>query len=244
MEDTKSKDIVVLEYFLAHPDSFIGEISEALSIPKSSVQRYIKKYQNINITSRGITIKEQLEINKVKGKKKGGNNFFKNNDSLRDENGKFVGSVKTTSETDKEEEKKKDIILIADYYLKHSTDTIDEIVSFFETLGMYSRSYVYDCLTSKKSEEILGKDTFDKIQEQLESNQYSFLRKSSDIDIENLITQADLSDDEKYIVSMRMTGKVSLDELAKILGVSRTTIEAYEKKAIEKLRKASKKESK
>lgn len=244
MDYTKPKDIIVLEYFLKHPDSFISEISDALSISKSSVQRYLQKHLEVVIEDRGITIKEQLEINKSKGKKKGGNNFFKNNDLVRDEQGKIIGSKKTPSTIDKEEQKKKDIILITNYYLEHPSSTLDEIASLFEELGMFTRTYVYECLTGSKTEEILGKEKFKKIKETLEANQYSFKRKVSDIDIESIIELADLTEDEKKLIKLRMTGNVSLDELAKKFGVSRTTIEEYEKKAIEKLRKASNKGTK
>lgn len=244
MHEAKPKDIIVLEYFLKNPDSFISEISEALSISKSSIQRYLQKYLDVVIEDRNITIKEQLEINRRNGQKKGGNNSFKNNDPIRDASGNFIGSVKTTSQVDKEEQKKKDIILITNYYLENPSSTLDEVASFFEELGMFSKYYVYECLTGSKTKEILGEETFRKIKEILEANQYSFKRKVSDIDIESIIELADLTEDEKKLIKLRMTGNISLDELAKEFGVSRTTVEEYEKKAIEKLRKANKKETK
>ena len=118
------------------------------------------------------TIKEQLAINKNTGKVKGGLNSFKNNDVIKDENGKFVGSTKSVNPGDKEEEKLNDIKLICTFYLEKPTFTIKEISNYFCDLNMYTEDYVYDCLTNSRVANVMGKEAAKKIREQLERNRY------------------------------------------------------------------------
>ena len=166
------KEKVTVEYFIKNPDAYIREISLALNIPKSSIQRYLQKNSNIVIVTKGITIGEQLGINKIKGNKQGGENYYIENDFLKDSDGKFIGSKKTTDKN-KLKQKEKDIKLISKYYLDHKELSLEEVANFFSEVEIFTKSYVYDCLTSSRSKEILGEETYLEIQENLRKNRTS-----------------------------------------------------------------------
>lgn len=80
----------VLEYFDKHGGT-IAEISEALGIPKSSVQRYLNEASN-HIERRSIS--EYLKSNKHEGTKKGGKISQQRHGFSKDELGHFKGSRK------------------------------------------------------------------------------------------------------------------------------------------------------
>ena len=170
MINTKEKETV--EYFIKNPDAYIREISIALNISKSSIQRYLQKNSDTIIATKGITIGEQLGINKMKGNKQGGDNFYSENDFLKDSEGKFIGSKKSTNK-DKLQTKEKDIKLISEYYLSHKDLSLEEVANFFNEVELYTKSYVYYCLTSNRSKEILGEEKYLEIQENLKKNRTS-----------------------------------------------------------------------
>jgi len=105
------KEKLVVSYFVNHPESFISEVSLQTGVSKSSVQRYLKKHGNILI-SEGKTINDQLTKNRKRGQYQGGIQSFKNNDCLKDKNGRFIGSTPTVSTDDKEVKKREDIKII------------------------------------------------------------------------------------------------------------------------------------
>ena len=170
MINTKENDTV--EYFIKNPDAYIREISIALKIPKSSIQRYLQKNSDTIIDTRGITIGDQLAINKLKGNKQGGDKSYIENDCIKDSEGKFVGSKKTTNK-DKLDQKEKDIKLISEYYLNHKDLSLEEVANFFSEIELYTKSNVYYCLTSNRTKEILGEEIYSKIQENLKKNRTS-----------------------------------------------------------------------
>lgn len=94
-----SKVLKVCKYFLKNPNSTIEEISQALDISKSSVQRYLNEKEIIeSLDELGIEVYEliqkQLRINTLLARSKGGKKFASKNVALKDDSGKFIGSIK------------------------------------------------------------------------------------------------------------------------------------------------------
>jgi hypothetical protein len=135
--EKEKKQEIVINYFMEHPTMYINDIANATGIPKSTVQRYLQNNDDLIIPGTNLTIREQLKLNKMNGQKKGGINSFRNNDHIKDENGKFIGSVQTTSTIDKEENKRLDIKLLCTYFLEHSTLTMDEMNHIFNERFIY-----------------------------------------------------------------------------------------------------------
>ena len=79
------KIIKVLGYFDKNGGT-INEISEALKIPKSSVQRYLNAAEEPEVRR---LIKEYLDANKKEGNKKGGQTSQEKYGYTKDECGKF-----------------------------------------------------------------------------------------------------------------------------------------------------------
>ena len=237
-EERQARERIVVNYFQNHPNDYIQDIAIAIKIPKSTIQRYLKKNEKQLIPGTNITIKEQLEINKIKGRRKGGKKSFENNTSLRDKNGHFQGTIKT-KESNKLELKEQDILLICNYYLDNPTLTLDELE---EELGVYQRSYIYNCLTNTSTIEVIGEEKYKKIKENLESNKYSIRRKLKGIDF-SLINSDLLTDIELEIIKKRLNN-TSQEEIANEIGLSHTTVMEYEDRIIEKLLIESKRRSK
>lgn len=156
-EEVERKKRIVIEYISEHPYAYIGEISEATGISKSSVQRYLESAKDKVIQSTGLTIEEQLKINKLRGQRKGGITSFENNDSIKDETGRFVGSIKTQSQ-EKELQKQRDILVIATYYLSKSQISLQELADELSVIGKYTKDYIYDCLTDQRLSGLIGKE--------------------------------------------------------------------------------------
>lgn len=240
LKESQIKEEIIIKFFMENPTFFISEISREISIPKSTIQRYLKKNENLLIESENRTIKEQLAINKNTGKVKGGLNSFKNNDVIKDENGKFVGSTKSVNPGDKEEEKLNDIKLICTFYLEKPTFTIKEISNYFCDLNMYIEDYVYDCLTNSRVANVMGKEAAKKIREQLERNRYTFLRKIGSEEIGIILELANLTDIEKEIISLRIENNISLEKIGELFSLSKTSIMKIENRALDKIINAKK----
>ena len=172
---TNQREIDTVNFFINNPDVYIVEAAKELSIPKSTIQRYLQRNGDRK-TINGTTISEQLNINKAKGNKKGGDTYYKLNDFTKDSTGKFTGSKKTTT-SDKLIQKEKDIKLISKYYLEHKDMSLEEVSSFFKEIELYTKSYVYDCLTSNRSLEVLGDKTYYEIQENLKKHRTSNIER-------------------------------------------------------------------
>ena len=159
-EEIERKKKLVLSYLQEHPNAYIGEISDATSIPKSTVQRYLESFKDRIILKTNLTVKEQLKLNKLRGQRKGGMISFENNDTIKDSKGRFTGSVKSISE-DKELQKQKDILVIGTFYLYRKQISLQELadeISSLGTYGTYTKDYVYDCLTDQRLSGLLGED--------------------------------------------------------------------------------------
>ncbi len=228
--EREKKEQLVVDYFKQHPDTYIEEISRETAIPRSSIQRYLHSHQNDIIPERHISIGEQLRKNKQRGHKKGGNSFFQNNVSTKDEKGHFTGSKREHKRKDKIEEKKKNILYITKLFLENPTITLEE---FERQLFPLTKDYIYDCLTSQRTKEIIGEEIYNIIKELLRRNQYSFERKIKETPIEYL-DRLELTEIEKKIIELRQQG-VSQEEIACRLNLSHTTIMEYENRVIEQL---------
>lgn len=152
----EEKKLIVYELFLKNSNLTIKELSNETGFSRSSVQRYLEDYAKDVIPDTGITIQEQLQINKIEGQRKGGINFFRNNDPIRGSSGHFGGSVESDANYDKEEKKRVDIYVICSYFIDNYPITLDQMVLELEDVGAYSRSYIHDCLHDDRIVEVLG----------------------------------------------------------------------------------------
>lgn len=232
---TVDVELSVVSYFINNPTASMIEISENTGISKSSVQRILNKseYSNIIIKSTGNTIKEQLELNKLNGKRKGGRNYFQNNESIKDESGKFAGSKFVEADVDNEAEKQSDIKLIVEYFLYNPNNTMEQIANFLnqEHNKKYTKSYVYDCLLDNRVEELYGPIVKKTIKEQLSYNQQSFYKKFGFLSIDlQTLSLYNLTDEEISLLLYRFNnGDLrTTEETAKHFNCSRTVIEKVE----------------
>lgn len=171
-----TRDELVIDYLIKHPDAFIKEISEATRIPRSSVQRILKSHEK-KVLPNGNTIKEQLLINKTKGNLNGGISSSKMTISIKDKEGKFTGSIRVSSEFDKK------IIGEARYYLNHDMNMIDVAIHFNISIRTLQLHF-------KKLEKI-DKDTYILVREkqkqrQLEGRKIISGGKESNYSIEDI----------------------------------------------------------
>ena len=118
-----TRDEIVLDFFINHSDYFIKDIAFELGLSRSTVQRTLKKYENW-ILPNGNTIKEQLQINKIKGTINGGIQSSKMNLYIKDDEGKFLGSIRVSNDFDRK------ILNEARYYLNHDVKMKDVAVKF------------------------------------------------------------------------------------------------------------------
>lgn len=243
LKENQTKEEIIVDFFMRNPTLFLDEISRKISIPKSTVQRYLKKNENLLIESENRTIKQQLEVNKAAGKVKGGVNSFRNNDATKDEKGKFIGSTRTSCLEDKEELKQSDIKLICTFYLENPTLTIKEISNYFSELALYTEDYVYDCLNDSRIANIMGEEVAERIRNQLDNNRYTFLRKIGAEEIESLLKLANLTDIETEIINLRKENNISLEKIGKLFSLSKTAIMKIENRALDKIMNVREKSS-
>ena len=242
MTDVQEKYDLVVNYFIENPTSTMIEISDSIGISKSSVQRILNKdeYSDIYIDKTGRTIKEQLTHNLNMGKKKGGKNSFQYNIALKDNDGKFIGSIENYDYIDNEEIKQQDIELIVEYYCTHSTDTLESIVEQINNKynKKYTKAYVYNCLLDPRVEALFEPIVSEEIKNQLSNNYQGFFKKFGFIsmDLETL-SKYDLTDREIAILLYRFNnGKIkSTQEAATHFNCSKTVITKIEDKALEKI---------
>lgn len=230
-------EIKVVEYFLENPHASMIQISAATGISKSSVQRYLNKpaIADIVIPELNCMIKEQIQNNLRKGRQKGGRNTFSAYDSIKDEQGRFMG-LKETQINNKEEIKQEDIKKIVNFFSHFSHYTLDQLA--LELGSIYTSDYIYKCLTDPRVEEIFGRVIASAISKQLSDNKYSVLRKYDNCFGEELFEQANLSIEEINILKMRFNGENirSAESVAIELGVSKTTVNNIEDKALAKIK--------
>lgn len=231
MNEQLDKEKLVLDFFIKHPSSYIREIAEATKVSKSSVQRYLQRNAGYRLDT-GVTIGEQLRCNQESGRKKGGETYFQNNTPTRGEKGQFTGSKASTTEEDKVEQKKRDIIFLCNYYVDNYPITFKEMAEQLEELELFTKDYIYHCLTINNLEEIVGEEIASEIYKKLDSSRYSFDKK-----VGYILSEApfDLTPGEDMVIGLRRNNK-SQEEVARIIGVSRGTIQKWEMKAIDKIK--------
>ncbi len=227
----------VVKYFLENPNASMIQISEATGISKSSVQRYLNKpaIANMVIPSLGCMIKEKLQQNLIKGRQKGGRNTFSLYDSIKDEQGHFVG-LQATKTDSKEELKKEDIKMIVNFFSHYPYYTLEQMAK--ELDNKYTSDYIYKCLTDSRVEEIFGGVIASAINKQLSDNKYSILKKYGDYFDETHFEQANLTPEEIHILKMRFDGEniKSSEAVAFMLGISKTMVNKIEDRALEKIK--------
>ncbi len=250
--ERKPQDIVV-EYFLEHPTATNIEISEHTGVSKSSVQRYLSNPDigNINIPTTGKTIAEQIRLNTLKGRQKGGRNTFQHYAVVRGEKGKFNGIVQESSqeEIDKEKQKREDIRNIVVYFSRHPFLTMEELaqeishVPIRNTKTTYTPDYVYRCLNDPRVEEMFGSVIANAITERLDQNRYGILEKFEGIWNPESFTDAGLTAHEQSVLLDRFPGDgtiSSAEHTAHKFGISKTMVTKIENQALEKLKKYQK----
>ena len=175
------KERKVIDYIKENPHAFIHEIAEATYISRSSVQRYLEKYKNIIIPRTRLTIEEQMKVNQLLGRRKGGLSSFQKNTSIKDEEGHFQGCVKDNNQ-EKEFKKRQDIIMICNYYLANYPKTLVEISKELEDTGIYTKSYIYRCLTDPRVVELLGVEKAKELSLKLKTSRQALSRKRKGLD--------------------------------------------------------------
>ncbi len=246
MPELRSPKQRVIEFFLENPTATNIEISAATGVSKSSVQRYLSEPSvgNITIPEVNRTIAEQIALNTQKGRQKGGRKTFQTHRAEKDELGRFVGTVKEEEEKDKEGLKQQDIFRIVLYFSKNPYMTLDQIAADLEGIrtpdsdAVYTRDYVYRCLTDPRIEELLGPVIAAAIRQQLDNNRYGLLNKIGNLWNPAIFAAAGLTDHEQEVLNFRFSteGIRSADAAAAYFGVSRNAILKSENNAIEKLK--------
>ena len=120
-------------------------------------------------------------------------------------------------------------------FLENSTSTLDNL----EELLPYTRDYIYDCLTSSRTKEMVGEEVYQVIQELLRKNRYSFERKIKDSSILEHLDEIELTEIERQIMILREKG-ISQEEIASRLNISHTTVMEYEDRIIERFNNVTK----
>lgn len=234
MKEQIEREKIVFDYFISNPTAYIQEISIATGIPKSSVQRYLKKFSGY-VLDTGLTIAEQLKVNQLEGKKKGGLTYFQNNTATKNEKGQFTGSKATPTEMDKPGARIQNIRFLCEYYIDRYPITIQEMADDLESIGLFTKDYIYRCITATDLAQIVGEDTAEEVEARLDSAKYSFDRKIGGKNQEVEDDDWDLTPGEAMVIGLRK-GNHSQEQTAKILGVSRQTVQNWESSAIEKIK--------
>lgn len=130
-------------------------------------------------------IRELLDNNITNARRKGGINYFKNNDSKKDEQGKFSGSKKA-SDANKLEKKCNDILIFSSMFLQNPNLTLQQIADFYNKYYPYrdqvvTRDYVYDCLINRESYNLLADNLYEVISKQLEERRIIGNKNGADI---------------------------------------------------------------
>ncbi len=180
MEDNKSyieqekKICQVVKCFLSNPNLSNKEIANLTDMSASSVQRFLTNpiiyqlfgkdtFDKINIL---------LEKRKMDARKKGGLNSFQNNEPIKDSEGKFIG-VKPASSPGRLEKKCQDILVFSNMFLRNPNLSLQQIADFYnENMPgdvKVTRNYVYDCLSSRGSYDLLADNLYEVISEQLKA---------------------------------------------------------------------------
>ena len=173
----KKNILIVVGEFLRNPNLSMKELASLVNMTPSSVQRYlnddyIKHSLGLDVYNQ---VQQYLQEHKKNRAQLGGRNFAKNNRALKDENGKFIGSVKEDSELNRNLKKENDIIRLVVFYLGNPTLSLQAIAESFNP--PITRDYVYDCLTDDRVLTLFGEDIANQVKLQLEQNRYQLPKK-------------------------------------------------------------------
>lgn len=187
MKDKEKKICIVVKAFLEHPNYTNEELSVLTGISSSSVQRYLNDPTIKELFSEDTfnKIRELLDNNTLNARKKGGINYFKNNEALKDDKGKFVGSKKADN-PNRLGNKCNDILIFSNIFLQNPNLTLEQIADFYNKYYPYkkqdvTRDYVYDCLSSKESYNLLADNLYEVISKQLEERRITGNKNGADI---------------------------------------------------------------
>lgn len=169
----EEKIYLVVNTFLNNSKLSISELSllpELKGISKSSISRYLNDPIVANLFGEATyeQIKDILTMKRIEGRKKGGLTSFQNNQSLKDENGKFVGSTKAIN-TNNIQRKIKHILIFTQMLLENQNFSLQDIADLYNETNAdgehITRDYVYDCLSEHEKYNIFSEEISQKISE-------------------------------------------------------------------------------
>lgn len=173
--EKNQKVLLTVKAFLQHPDYTIAELAELpelkkLKISTSSIQRYLNDPIIVNLFNKKTydQIKVQLRENTINARRRAGINTFKNNNQMKDEAGRFVGSIRT-EDTVKLERKMRHVVAFAEIFLNNPEISLQQIADLYNETNLYgekvTKAYVYDCLASKSQYILLWEYIGDKLEQ-------------------------------------------------------------------------------
>ncbi len=172
----EEKIFLVAKMFLEYPNLTIMELSqlpELSGISKSSIQRYLNDPLIVNLFGEETAqkIKDTLKLNSIEGKRRGDFVSFQNNDCLKSESGRFIGS-KPSINKENIAKKVKHILVFAQIFLEYPNASLQEIADIYNAScqdeEMVTRDYVYDCLSEHEKYNIFSSNISEIISSQLE----------------------------------------------------------------------------
>lgn len=177
----------VVNSYLKDSSKTIQQVSEETGISKSSIQRYLNDSHIRDIIDKETLAELQSKKirNKADGKKKGGINSFLNNVSLKNKDGKFIGSKKYEGNKDRLKEKYKTILELYKIIFSRNCNSLDELTCYYNgqlpDSQKVTKDYVYDCLTSDYLNEVFDGKMHEDIQTWLNNNRELGNKKGANI---------------------------------------------------------------
>lgn len=190
---TKEEKIyLVVETFLKHPNLTISELAnlpELKDISKSSIQRYLNDPIISQIFNENLfnSIKDRLKLKTIEARKKGGLMSFRNNNALKDANGKFIG-VEKSGEDNNIKRKIKHILFFTQVFLENPNFTLQDIADLYNKINpteSITRDYVYDCLSEHDKYDLFSNRVSNLIASQLEQRRLLGNKNGAEITNEN-----------------------------------------------------------
>ena len=173
--DKEGKIYLVVETYLNHPNLSIAELAmlpELKGISKSSIGRYLNDPLILHLFGEQTyqQIKDMLSLKKMEARKKGGMMSFQNNQALKDESGKFIGSEKSI-DTNKIKRKIKHILAFTQLLFENPHLSLQELADRYNATNPdeehITRDYVYDCLSEHTKYNIFSEEIAREIDEML-----------------------------------------------------------------------------
>ncbi len=171
----EEKVYLVVETFLKNPNMSLKDLSllpQLEGMSRSSINRYLNDPLVINLFGLDTykQIKDILAFKKLEARKKGGLKSFQNNHALKDEAGRFVGSIKAQDDNNIKR-KIKHILIFTQLLLENPNLSLEEIANIYNNSNLdketVTRDYVYDCLSEHEKYNIFSSEITQKIKELL-----------------------------------------------------------------------------